>query len=89
MRYKSLKFENKVYESQSLIDKILSNEGFHWLLDSEIENAELEIKNSTIIWKGGTYYAGNWHYGIWENGTFSGRWINGIFVQGEFKGTKA
>ena len=50
MRYKSLKFKDKEYTSESSINKILIDNSFEWLLDCEIENAVLEIKHNTIIY---------------------------------------
>ena len=86
MRYQELTYKDKRYTKGSEIEKILSQENLHWLIDSEIENANLEIKKSTLIWNSGDYYSGNWHYGIFKNGTFHGIWENGIFENGNFKG---
>ena len=86
MRYKCLKYgEDKIYNHQK-IEKILEQNGLGWLIDSEIEDADIEIKNKTIIWNSGTYYSGNWHYGIWKSGIFWGTWENGIFESGQMKG---
>lgn len=73
-------------KSQSKIDQILESNGFFWMIDSEIENAILEIKKNTIIWHDGKYYSGNWKYGIFKSGEFFGKWENGIFENGEFFG---
>ncbi len=86
-----MRFEKLVYKGNTIIDpnkilKILKEEGFYWLIDSEIENADIEILNKTIIWNAGNYYSGNWYYGIWKNGNFYGIWENGIFEGGNFKG---
>jgi hypothetical protein len=86
MRYIELKKGNKIINSQREIDKILELEGFNWLVDSEIEEAKIEIKNNTLIWHGGVFYSGNWEYGIFREGEFYGKFINGIFESGEFKG---
>jgi hypothetical protein len=86
MRYTELKYGNKTYTIESQIDKILENQKFYWLLDSEIENAVLEIKKDTLIWYDGDFYSGNWHYGIFKGGIFSGNWENGIFENGSFRG---
>jgi hypothetical protein len=86
MRYTELKYGNKTYTVESQIDKILENQKFYWLLDSEIENAVLEIKKDTLIWHDGDFLSGNWHYGIFKKGSFTGMWENGIFENGSFSG---
>jgi hypothetical protein len=79
-------FEGKTYSSESKIDTILEQNNLDWLIDAEIENASLEIKKNTLIWNEGTFYSGDWHYGIFKNGKFYGNWKNGIFENGEFLG---
>ena len=86
MRYTELKYGNKTYTIESEINKILENQKFYWLLDSEIENAVLEIKKDTLIWHDGDFLSGNWHYGIFKKGSFTGMWENGIFENGSFSG---
>ena len=86
MRYTELKYGNKTYTIESEINKILENQKIYWLLDSEIENAVLEIKKDTLIWHDGDFYSGNWHYGIFKEGSFNGIWENGIFENGSFRG---
>jgi len=86
MRYTELKYSNKTYTIESQINKILENQKFYWLLDSEIENAVLEIKKDTLIWHDGDFYSGNWYYGIFKKGSFNGIWENGIFENGSFSG---
>lgn len=86
MRYTELKYGNKTYTIESEINKILENQKFYWLLDSEIENAVLEIKKDTLIWNDGDFYSGNWYYGIFKKGSFNGIWENGIFENGSFSG---
>lgn len=86
MRFIELKYRNKAYTNQSEIIDILKNQKFYWLIDSEVENAQLELKNDTIIWNGGNFYNGDWYYGIFRNGKFYGNWENGIWENGEFLG---
>lgn len=86
MRFNELIYNNTTIREEHKIIKILRNEGFYWLIDSEIEDASIEIKRNTIIWNSGSFYSGNWHYGIWKNGNFYGIWENGIFEGGNFKG---
>jgi hypothetical protein len=86
MRYSELKYNNKIYTNLSKINNILIKEKFFWLIDSEIENAKIEIKNNTLIWNDGNFYVGEWHYGIFKNGSFYGDWENGIWENGDFFG---
>jgi hypothetical protein len=48
MRYIELKYQSKTYTNESEINDILREQNFYWLIDSEIENAQLEIKNKTL-----------------------------------------
>ena len=68
MRYLELLFEGKTYTSESKIDQILDQNDFNWLIDAEIENSKLEIKKNTLIWHEGTFYSGDWNYGIFKDG---------------------
>jgi hypothetical protein len=86
MRYLKLKYNNKVYTNQSEIEKILISNKFYWLIDSEIENADIEIKNNTIIWNNGDFYSGDFYYGIFKYGSFYGNFMNGIWEDGHFSG---
>jgi len=86
MRYTKLTYGDKTITNNKHITEILLSNKFYWLIDSEIENADIEINNNTIIWNSGEYYTGNWHYGIFKNGEFHGNFINGIFEDGRFKG---
>ena len=86
MRYLELRHNGKTFTNEREINQILQSNKFYWLIDSEIENAELEIKNNTLIWHNGVFYFGNWFYGIFKNGVFNGIWENGIFENGVFNG---
>ena len=85
MRFQELIFEGKSIKNQRKIMEILEREGFDWLVDSETENAKIEIKKSTLIWHDG-YFSGDWYYGIFKSGQFHGKFENGIFESGDFKG---
>ena len=87
MRYSELKFHGKVYTNESDINDILLKKQFYWLIDSEIENAVIEITKDTIILHDGSFYNGNWHYGIFKSGNFYGNWENGIWENGNFRGS--
>jgi hypothetical protein len=87
MKIKELKYNNNVYTNINKINEILKAEKFYWLIDSELENAVIEIKNNTIIWYDGDYISGNWYYGIFKDGNFYGIWENGIWEGGNFSGT--
>lgn len=86
MRYLGLIYGDKEYTKESQINEILSKNKFYWLIDSEIEDALIEIKKDTVIWHKGDYYSGNWYYGIFKNGNFHGIWEDGIFENGNFGG---
>jgi hypothetical protein len=86
MRYVELIKDGKKYKNRYEITKILNDNKFYWLIDSEIENAILEIKNNTLIWHNGIFYSGDWYYGIFKNGEFYGTWENGIWENGKFDG---
>ena len=86
MRFKELIEGDKRITNQKQIIDILEKEGFHWVVDSEIENAQIEIKKNTLIWHSGDFFSGNWHYGIFKSGNFYGTFENGIFEGGNFKG---
>ena len=63
------------------------SENFTWFSYCEFENADIEIKNETIIWKNGDFYKGNVKYMIWLNGVFhNGTWQNGIWEDGVWEG---
>lgn len=86
MKYEELLVDGKSIRSQSEIMQVLKSRGFNWVIDSEMENSKLEIKNDTIIWHSGTFYSGIWEYGIFKSGKFYGIFENGIFENGEFNG---
>lgn len=86
MKYKKLEYKGKIYKSLSDIIEILKKEEFYWLIDSSIENADIKIENNTIIWKNGSFFEGDWYYGIFEDGNFYGNWEDGIWVGGNFGG---
>ncbi len=85
MRFKSLNYNSQNILRESEINKILSNNNLDWLLNAEFEEAEIEVKNKTLIWHNGNWYAGDFEYGIWIDGNFyGGSFINGIWQNGEF-----
>ena len=86
MRYAKLRINDKIITDSQNIDKVLLINDMHWLIDSEIESADIEIKNKTLIWNDGIFYSSNWHFGIWKNGTFHAVWENGIWENGIFLG---
>ncbi len=86
MRFEKFTINDSNINDVDDINKILTDNNLHWLIDCEIENADIEIKHKTIIWNNGIFYTGNWFYGIWKNGIFYGLWENGIWIGGEFKG---
>ena len=49
MRFKQVKVGERVITDSTEINKELTKSHLQWLNDSEIENAEIEIKNNTLI----------------------------------------
>lgn len=86
MDFLELRYDGKTYTTKNQILEILTNQKFYWLVDSEVDQAIIEINNNTLIWHEGIYMSGNWHYGIFKNGGFYGTWENGIWENGFFNG---
>lgn len=86
MRFKEFLINGRYIENSNEIEGVLIENNLEWLINSEIEDAVVEIKHKTLIWEKGDYNAGNWHYGIWLEGRFSGIWENGIWEGGVFDG---
>ena len=70
MRFKELFIGDVQITDQKKIVDALEKRGFDWLIDSEIDNASIEIKKDTLIWNDGDFYSGNWQYGIFKSGNF-------------------
>ena len=51
-----------------------------WLLDAKTHNADVEIINGVVHWRGGTWYDGTWCDGVWHSGT----WYDGVWHDGEW-----
>lgn len=85
MRFLELQYNGEIIIQNNKILKILETEQLQWLIDSEVEQAKIEIKNKTLIWHDG-YFFGDWHYGIFKGGEFHGNFENGILEGGDFKG---
>jgi len=96
-RYIELKYNNKTYTESYLINEILIEKKFNWIIDAEIENARIEIFKDTLIWNAGTWISGTWEYGVFRNGEwrygiwnggvwYNGKWRDGIFNSGIING---
>lgn len=86
MKYRALIYENTRFTQPHQIEDILSSNGFTWIIDAELENALLEIKDDTLIWHAGTWMYGTWEYGIFEDGLIkSCQWNGGVFKNGKFE----
>lgn len=86
-RFISLKIDNSIIEHSKLIEQYLYNSDFYWLLDCEVENVSLDIKDNMLTFIDGIFYYGIWKWGIWKGGEFrSGEWLGGIFYNGIFNG---
>ena len=86
MRFSELIYNDEKIYSNYKINQILEKEKLQWLIDSEIEEAKIEIKNKTLIWHNGYFFFGDWHYGIFKGGEFHGNFENGILEGGNFYG---
>ncbi len=86
MGFIELTHNGKTFKNKREILDILKSKKFFWLIDSEVIDAIIEIKNNTLIWHDGTYLSGDWYYGIFKKGNFFGNWENGIFESGVFNG---
>ena len=84
---KELTYDDTTHTNQNKIISLLNEHNLTWLIDSEVNNAIIEIKNDTLIWYDGEFLFGDWYYGIFKKGTFYGNWKNGIFEGGVFKGS--
>lgn len=88
VRFKKLTYNNKVYENSKQIEEFLYTTPYSWLLECELDEVVLEIKNNILYWKSGILYWGTTEWMVWESGEFrSGTWTGGIFFDGIFKGT--
>jgi hypothetical protein len=86
MDFLELRYKGKTHTNRNQIIKILNQLKLYWLIDSEVDNSIIEIEKDTVIWHGGIFMSGNWHYGIFKNGEFYGTWENGIWEKGYFDG---
>jgi hypothetical protein len=79
--------ESIEYTNIKDIENYLYSSPFYWILDCELDNVILEIKDNILYFKSGIFYWGIWYWGVFENGEFrSGDWNGGIFFNGLFKG---
>jgi len=86
MNFSELRYKGKTYTNKNQIVEILNQLKLYWLIDSEVDNAIIEIEKETVIWHDGIFMNGNWHYGIFKGGEFYGNWENGIWEDGYFNG---
>lgn len=85
-RFIKLTTETSVYTNTKPIEKYLATTEFDWLLNCELDNVVLEIKDNILYFKEGTIYWGNWRWGVFEKGEFrSGTWQGGIVLGGTVK----
>lgn len=102
-RFLELKTDNKVFNTTKSIEQYLYTSPFYWLLECEVDDVKLEIKDNILYWNSGIFYwgvwkwgvfnsgefrSGTWEGGVWFGGTFKGTWLNGVFKAGIFKGKK-
>jgi hypothetical protein len=103
-RFEQLQLEDGTTLTDSRpIEKWLYTSPFYWILECEVDNVKLKIKDGILHWQSGILYWGDWKWGvfesgefrsgkwnggIWLNGTFKGKWMNGVFKGGTFSGEK-
>jgi len=103
-RFEQLQLEDgTTLNDNKPIEKWLYASQFSWLLECELDNVKLRVKDGIVYWTSGILYWGNWKWGvfesgefrsgtwnggIWMSGTFKGKWINGVFKDGTFDGEK-
>jgi len=51
MRFKELIYGDRKMTNNREIETFLEKNNFNWLIDSEIENAQIEISKNTLIWR--------------------------------------
>lgn len=87
-RINKLTINGTVYTTIKTIVYELSITEHNWILDCELANVVLEIKDNILIFHSGIFYWGVWQWGIFNDGEFrSGHWKGGILKGGTFKGT--
>lgn len=87
-RFISLSIGDRTITSSVLIEQWLSTSPYYWMLECELDGAQLEVVDNILVWKSGIFYWGEWHWGVWKSGEFrSGNWLGGIFYDGSFRGT--
>jgi len=78
MRYKII---NGKEATQKLIKE--AEKKFTWLKDADFLDAEIDIRNFYLIWKGGIWEGGVWKDGFWKDGIWEGGiWEGGVWKDG-------
>ena len=96
-RFKKFIHDGVVISNTNKINEILASH-YTWFTYCKFEEADVEIQNTSIIWKNGKFYKGvikfiiwqdgiffngTWENGIWEKGTWeNGKWVSGIWLSG-------
>jgi hypothetical protein len=56
------------------------NVSYSWLLEAEVSNALIGLRDGNIVWYRGTWLGGRWFEGTWESGVWmSGDWYDGTW----------
>lgn len=90
-RIKSLMIKETSYTDPLVIENQLLKYQLDWLMRAEMENAQLEIKDTKLYWHSGIWYYGVWENGVWLDGIFYGTtwkdgvWHNGVWKNGTFQ----
>ena len=43
-----------------------------WLLDANTNNADVELNDGVVVWRGGDWWGGDWRGGVWRGGDWWG-----------------
>ena len=60
-----------------------------WLKNAETENADVELYDNCVMWRGGVWHRGEWYGGEWRGGHwYGGEWRGGVWYGGEWSGSE-
>ncbi len=63
-----------------------------WIKDAQTFEADVNLVNGVIIWRGGDWHGGVWHGGVWHGGDWhggvwrGGDWYGGVWRGGVWRG---
>ena len=58
-----------------------------WLIEANTENADVEMDDGIVVWRGGDWRGGVWRGGDWRGGDWwGGDWRGGVWRGGVWRG---